>query len=298
MRVSGSTTIVGVVGWPVGHSLSPLMHNAAFEAMGLDWRYVPFAVKPDNLERATGSLAALGIRGINVILPHKTAIIPFLDNVDELARLTDAVNTVVQADGALTGYNTDVDGFARSLTEAGVETQGASAALLGAGGAARAVAVALARLKVREIVVVGRTPKRAEGVAGLVERVPAAESRASWVPWTDEHLARAVGGADLVVNATSIGMYPKQDDPSPVPEDLLRPEQTVCDIVYRPLWTQLLQAARRRGCRCVGGAKMLVYQGALGFRLWTGQEPPVNVMEDALAGALGGAGGRSDDASA
>jgi len=286
MRVSGSSTIVGVIGWPVGHSLSPPMQNAAFEAMGLDWCYVPFAVAPDNLERATGSLAALGIRGVNVVLPHKTAIIPFLDQVDELARLTDAVNTVAQDEGVLTGYNTDVDGFAQSLAAEGVEARGASAVLLGAGGAARAVAAALARSGVREIVVVGRTPARAQAVAELAGRVAGTPARARWLPWTEAQLAQAVGEADLLVNATSIGMFPHQDEPPPVPEALLRPEQTVCDIVYRPLWTRFLEAARRRGCRCVGGAKMLVYQGALAFRIWTGQEPPVPVMERALLAEL------------
>jgi len=284
--VSGSSTLVGVIGWPVSHSLSPQMHNAAFEAMGLDWYYVPFAVAPDNLERATGSLAALGIRGVNVVLPHKTAIIPFLHKVDELARLTDAVNTIAQDGGVLAGYNTDVDGFAQSLQAEGVPVEGVSAVLLGAGGAARAVAVALARSGVREVVVVGRTPKKAEAVAGLVGRVPGSRARGAWVPWTEPELARAVAGADLVVNVTSIGMYPHQDEPSPIPERLLRPGQTVCDIVYRPLWTRLLQAARGRGCRCVGGAKMLVYQGARAFRIWTGLEPPVDIMEKALAAAL------------
>ena len=293
------------MGWPVEHSLSPVMHNAAFAALGLDWVYVPLPVAPGHVREAVQGLRALSFVGASVTIPHKQAVIPWLDEVSAAAQAIGAVNTLVVRDGRLLGENTDWLGFLASLREAGVEPAGRRALILGAGGAARAVVYALVSVGA-EVVVVNRTLARAEvlarelmelggtqensgelgGVAEYTEGVPQSSPEFLRVPIqlapTVEAAVNLFSSIDLVVNTTSVGMWPRIDE-SPWPEAVpLPPSAVVCDLVYNPLETQLLKSARSSGCRVVDGLGMLIHQGAAAFELWTGVEAPVKVMREEL----------------
>jgi shikimate dehydrogenase len=286
MHVTGKTRLVGVFGFPVGYSLSPQMHNAAFEALGLDWCYVAFEVPPAALEAAVKSIAALNLAGVNVTIPHKEAALHLVDEMDELARLTGAVNMITNSGGRLKGYNTDVEGFRTALQLSGVVAAGKNALVLGSGGAARAVAVSLALAGVSRLVVVGRTLSRAQEVARLARQVSPSGIESDTAVWEQQAIGAAIHSADILVNATPIGMHPRQDEPPPITAEWLGPHIAVCDLVYHPRRTRLLQEAEKAGCKVVEGVPMLVSQGAVSFRLWTGQEPPAEVMEQALVQAL------------
>jgi shikimate dehydrogenase len=281
--IDGRTKLVGVMGWPVAHSLSPPMHNAAFDALHLSWRYVPCPVPPAQVGAALAGLFALGFAGVNVTVPHKQAVIPHLAALSDAARAIGAVNTiVVGADGTLYGDNTDADGFLASLREAGCDPRGARVALLGAGGAARAVAYALATAGASQIGLWNRTPARAQAIVDdLRPLFPGTTLTAS--PSFDDLDVR---DADLIVNCTSVGMWP-HDDASPWPSERPLPADClVVDLIYRPQETLFLRQARAAGARTLNGVGMLVHQGAAAFRLWTGVAPPVEVMREALLTAL------------
>ncbi|MBA2443634.1 MAG: shikimate dehydrogenase [Rubrobacter sp.] len=280
----GRTRLLGVMGHPIGHSLSPRMHNAAFAAArgpdggGLEYAYVPLDVRPGDLPDAVRGLRALGFLGFNVTMPHKAAILPLLDELDESARVAEAVNTVEVRESGLKGLNTDGSGFLEACREAGVELAGRSVLLLGAGGAAAAVAVALLREGVGALGIANRTPGRAEGLRRkLREMSPEAEVRAQGL----EGLGEAVAGAEVLVNTTYLGM--KDDDPLPVPEEHLRGDLVICDAVYRAGGeTALVRRAGERGARTVSGGRMLLYQGVEAQRVWLGREPDVAAMSRAL----------------
>ena len=286
MEITGTTRLVGVFGYPVKHSLSPPMHNAAFRALGLDWCYVPFEVEPQRLAEATRGVAALGMVGVNVTIPHKEAMASLIDELRGDAQALGAVNTVHCDGGRLIGYNTDGDGFLGSLASIGFDPAGKVAAVLGAGGASRAVCLALAHAGAGEIRVANRTSRRSEELTRLVSQVAERGSIITTVAWGRDGIGQALRGADLLVNATSVGMWPDQEKMPPVRQEDLRAELVVCDLVYRPLETSLLRQAAGRGCLTLGGAKMLALQGAVSFRIWTGVEPPVEVMEQALLEGL------------
>ena len=286
MKITGRTTAVGVFGYPVAHSLSPQMHNAAFEHLGMDWCYLPFAVAPENLEQAVRALPALGIPGVNVTIPLKERALRAVDEVMPPANLVGAVNTIHCQEGKLVGYNTDVEGFTRSLLERGEEVSGRTAVVLGAGGAARAAVVALARMGAARIWVVARRLEQGARTAELARQAaPGAQGAA--IAWEQEAVHSAVGAAEMLVNATPIGMYPRPTETA-VAEDWLRAGMLVYDMVYNPARTGLLAGAEQRGCRVVGGLRMLVLQGAAAFTIWTGRAAPVEVMQQALVEALGG----------
>jgi len=278
-RIDGETSLVGLIGHPVSHSLSPQMHNASFAALGLNYVYVPLDVPPEELEAGVRGLRALGFRGFNVTMPHKERVCALVDRLDEAARISGAVNTVaVEEDGSLLGMNTDGSGFLLACREAGVEPSGRVALVAGAGGAAAAVAVALLRAGLSELRIANRTPGRA---LGLRERLGGLGGRVEVFPLSG--LAEAAGGADILVNATYLGM--RAGDPLPFPEELLRPGVAVCDAVYRPgKSTALVRAARRRGLAAVPGELMLLYQGVEAQRAWTGVDPDVGAMRRALSG--------------
>lgn len=287
--LSGRTRVVGVFGDPVEHSLSPPMHNAAFSALNLDWAYVPFHVKPESLGDAVRGVAALGMAGVNVTVPHKVRVIEHLDEVDEEARLIGAVNTVVNRSGRLVGYNTDGRGFLRSLErQGGASPQGASVVIVGAGGAAQAIACSFALHGASRVTIANRTREKAESLARRIS----AHTRAEGISLDPEELAPRLAGADIVVHTTSVGMYPNHEVPPPIPAELLSPHTLVCDIVYTPRETSLIAAARSRGCRVVTGEGMLAYQGAIAFELWTGREAPEDVMLDTLRAHLEARDGR------
>lgn len=284
--VAGHPRLLGVIGYPVGHSLSPVMHNAAFRDQNMNFYYGAFAVEPGQLAAALEGVRALGFLGLNVTIPHKEAVIPLLDEVAPTARQVGAVNTIVNRGGRLIGYNTDGWGFLSSLEEAGVNPKGLNAVILGAGGAARAIAVHLARAGAAQITISNRTPERAAAVAAEVRkavpevRIQAIEARSSLE-------AIALSEARLVVNCTPLGMQGDHVGESAVADiGLLPSDAVVYDTVYRPAETRLLREARERGLLTVGGLGMLVHQGACSWEYWFGRRGPVSVMYKAAAAAL------------
>ncbi len=273
-EISGKTKICGLIGDPVEHTMSPAMHNAAYKKMGLDYIYLPFRVKPEQLAQAVDGLRALNVRGFNVTIPHKVSVIPLLDGLDPLAEKIGAVNTVVNNDGELRGYNTDSAGFLKALLENGIEPEGKKVVVLGAGGASRAITYVLAE-KGAHLTVLNRQLELdwAEDIARLIHKDLGREVKVMELG----HLAEALEGADILVNATSVGMSPAVEE-SPVPAPLLRPGLVVFDIVYNPIVTRLLREAGLAGARTIGGVDMLAWQGALAFEKWTGQTAPVDLM--------------------
>jgi shikimate dehydrogenase len=275
--ISGRTGILGVIGHPVSHSGSPAMHNAALESTGLDYVYVAFTVPPEGAEGVGDAMRALNIRGLNVTVPHKQTVISCLDEVSQEAQAIGAVNTIDHRDGRLYGHNTDAYGLVASLREeGGLQRLPAKVALLGAGGAARAILYALlAAEEVEHVALLNRTIARAESLAMDLN----AGSRVTVQPLAE---TTALADAGLVINSTSIGMEPDAEA-SPLGDGAgLHDGMVVVDIVYKPLETRLLQQARVAGARTVDGLGMLVHQGARAFELWTGVAPPVDVMRNAL----------------
>lgn len=272
--ISGKTKICALIGDPVEHSMSPVMHNTAFQKLGLDYLYIPFQVKPEGLPQAVAGLKGLNVAGFNITIPHKVAVIPLLDVLDPLAEKIGAVNTVVNNNGKLRGYNTDAEGFLRALLERGIYPQGKNIVILGAGGAARAIAYILAEKGAR-LTVLNRQQELdwAENIAQLILDELHQEIKVFEL----SNIVNMLPGANLLVNATSVGMSPG-DDVSPVPAGLLDKVPAVFDVVYNPLETKLLKEAAAAGAQTIGGVDMLVWQGALAFEKWTGQRAPVDLM--------------------
>ncbi len=269
MKISGKTRVVGLFGYPVEHSLSPAMHNAAFDYLNLDYCYVTFSVRPDLLRDAVNSVKALNLRGVNVTVPHKEKVIPFLDEINEEASFIGAVNTILNSEGALIGHNTDGRGFMESLSEADIPTEGKNALIIGAGGASRAISYYLSK-KTGRLDIFDIDTDKADR---LVKDLSALRSNVSRRKGLD-----SLEGVDIIVNATPLGL--KETDPYPVNVSLITGRMTVCDLIYRE--TPLLQAAAEKGSKTLSGLGMLLHQGVLAFELWTGIKPPVNVMRSAL----------------
>ena len=275
-RAGARTRLAAVIGSPVRHSLSPAMHNAAFAELGLDWVYVACEVAPGAVPAAFVGARALGFGGLSVTIPHKAAALAEVDEATAVARAVGAVNTVVpRRDGRLLGENTDGPGFLASLADEGFDPAGRPCAVLGAGGAARAVVHALAGAGAKEVVVINRTALRAEEVATLAATAGRVGTPAD------------VEAVDLVVNATPLGLAGSDGDALPLDPDLLGPRQLVVDLVPNPAVTALMREALARGARVAGGLGMLVHQGALAFELWTGRPAPVEVMRAAAVQAVG-----------
>jgi shikimate dehydrogenase len=284
LPLSGKTNIVGLIGWPTGHSVSPRMHNAAFAALGLDWCYVPLPVATEpgtRIAEAVSGLRALGLRGANVTIPHKQAVIPYLNYLTPAAQAIGAVNTiVVQADGSLLGDNTDAPGFVADLREHEVDPQNKHVLVVGAGGSARAVVYGLASAGAASITIANRTEERAcELVTTLQGQVPACPLRACAFP---DGIAAVAAQSDVIINCTSLGMTPNLEGLPWLPDLPFRPSQAVYDLVYNPRKTRLLAQAEQDGAQAIGGIGMLVWQGAIAFERWTGIVPPVDVMRQAI----------------
>jgi len=271
------TRLFGVIGHPIAHSLSPAMHTAALRALRVDGCYGAFEVPRRFLRPMLHALVLAGVEGLNVTVPLKEAVIPLLDRLDPAARAIGAVNTIVIRQRRLTGHNTDATGFQHALTEVLGSVHGGRVLLLGAGGAARAVVWALAELKPQAIMVANRTPEKAGRLIRWLRGRATAGCMS--VGWRDSALRAAVQDADLVVNATTVGMRP--GDGSPINPAWLRRGTRVYDLIYHRD-TRLVRGARRRGCVAAGGVSMLLYQGAESLRLWLHRQPPVEVMRKAL----------------
>jgi shikimate dehydrogenase len=277
--IDGRTQLVGLMGWPVAHSLSPAMHNAAFDALGLNWRYVPLPVPPGLVEIAVKGLGALGFRGANVTVPHKRVVMPMLDVTGSNAQALGAANTLLTARDAkgkliVHGFNTDSKGFVGALREGNFEPEAnEDAVVVGAGGAARAVVFGLLWSGMGKITILNRSPERAQALVADLGRGPREAIRLRALPLTPETLIESTRAAHLLVNATTLGMWPHGDgsiwpDGVPLPAHL-----TVFDLVYTPLETRLLRQARISGARAIDGLGMLVRQGAIAFEMWTGEGP-------------------------
>jgi shikimate dehydrogenase len=277
-RISGKTRLLALIGQPVGHSLSPAMHNAAFVADGLDFVYVCLDVDPGELLAAVRGLEALKLRGFNVTMPHKRAMVPLVDELDEEARISGALNTVVIEASGLRGFNTDGGGMVMACQEAGIELSGRSVLLLGAGGTAAAIAVAFGKAGVGELHIANRNVERA---AQLRDDLHETGMKGLAVHPLDA-LQKTVPDAEVVINATPLGM--RGGDPMPVPSGYVRKGRAFCDAVYRPgSQTPLVRLARERGATVVVGDRMLLYQGVLAQKLWTGREPNVKAMDRAIS---------------
>ncbi len=276
--IGAKTKLLALIGDPVGHSLSPAMHNAAFAADRLDFVYVALNVTSDDLPAAVRGAAALGLRGFNVTMPHKRAMVPLVDELDEGARISGAVNTVVIEGRTLRGFNTDGPGMVEACREAGIGLEGQGVLLLGAGGAAASVAAAFCDAGIEELRIVNRNPEHAATLADKLREV--GKSAEIEVQPTGA-LDRSVR-APIIVNTTPLGM--RDGDPLPLPPEYLDGGAAVVDAVYRPgAETALVRMARERGANVVTGQRMLLYQGVLAQRLWTGRQPNVAAMDGALS---------------
>jgi len=282
--MQGRSEVCCLIGDPVEHTLSPLLHNTAFQRLGLNYVYVAFKVEKGMLEKAVEGARALSIRGLNVTIPHKVEIIKYLDEVEELAERIGAVNTVVNEGGKLVGYNTDGPGALKALHDGGFNPRGKSVLIVGAGGAARAIAYYVAKEKPSEITFLNRSLDRAEELSRKISREIGVSAKAVGLSY--DSLKDALEDADLLINCTSVGMAPNIEE-TLIPKTLLRRDMTVMDIVYNPMYTRLLRDAADVGCRIVFGVDMLVNQAALSFEIWTGLKAPVEEMKEAALKALG-----------
>lgn len=282
MNITGRTAVAGVVGHPVRHSLSPVIHNAGFASLGMDWVYGAFDLAPGAASEGLAAMRALGIRGLSVTMPHKTEMARLADEISPAAARLESVNTLtLQDSGRIRGDSTDGDGLVSSLRAADIDVAGRRVVLLGAGGAARSVLDALLRHGVSRVDIANRTVAAAERAAALDPLRCAVVGDGSAV-------ADAVSTGDLIVNATSVGMdrSPEDGTASPIEPDWLKTHHVVVDLVYHPLETALLRGAAQRGCRTVDGLGMLIHQAALQQQIWTGHFPDVGAMTAAARAAL------------
>jgi len=285
VTISGKTCVYAVIGDPVEHSLSPAIQNAAFNALNLDFIYTAFKVKSSEVATALAAMRVLGICGLNVTMPHKAAVIPHLDWIDESAKFLNSVNTICHKEGKLLGYSTDGIGALKALKKNKVDPYGKKVVMLGAGGAARAIAYTLIQ-EVKELVVLNRTVSEVKKLADLLEckfnKKIIIDSLSS------EVVEEKISNADILLNTTSVGMKPNIQ--SLVAPNSLRSDLAVMDIVYSPFETQLVKDAKAVGAKVVNGVEMLIYQGAASFEIWTGYQAPVHVMRKTVLDQLTGRG--------
>lgn len=281
MTITGTTKLLGVIGYPIEHSLSPVMHNAAIAALGVDYVYLAFPVKPAEFETAIAGLGASGVQGFNLTIPHKQLILPLLHETSEIAQAVGAVNTVWRTESGWHGTNTDVEGFLAPLQHLKRNWSQATATVLGNGGAARAVVAACTQLGFKAIHVVGRNPEKLQQFQLSWVRSPLTPPLSVY-PW--ESLSIVLPQTTVLVNTTPIGMHPHVDQ-SPIREAdmaLLPPEAIAYDLIYTPRPTKFLEQSAKQGLKTLDGLAMLVQQGAAALRIWLQQDVPVDVMERSL----------------
>ncbi|MGO9953934.1 MAG: shikimate dehydrogenase [Dissulfurispiraceae bacterium] len=274
MKISGKTRIVGLFGYPVEHSLSPDMHNAAFSYLNLDYCYVTFPVHPDSLGDAVRGIKALSLGGINVTVPHKEKVMAFLDEINEEAQFIGAVNTIKNEGGKLTGFNTDGRGFMQSLAEADIEIRKKNVLIVGTGGASRAIGFYLCK-EASQVHLYDVDSLKAEALAKHLYGV---RQNADTIDASSKNSVEFMAGMDIIINATPLGLRP--GDSSPIDISRINKEHIVCDLIYRE--TPLLRAAAEKGCKTMHGLGMLLWQGVIAFEIWTGIRPPADVMKKAL----------------
>jgi len=282
LKINGQTKLYGIIGDPVEHSLSPVIQNAAFEYLKLNCIYVAFHVKQTELRSAINGMRSLKIHGFNVTMPHKTDVLPLIDEVEKTATKIRAVNTIKNFNGRLIGYNTDGVSVLKALEKNGIRLSGKKVVVLGAGGAGRAIAYALAS-KVEELVILNRTELKAQRLAKELQ----AESKAtiSYGKLNDETLRRTLKDANVIINATSVGMHPYENE-TPINKKLFNAAVTVFDLVYSPLKTRLLKEAEAQDAKTLNGLHLLVHQGAESFKIWTARDAPLDVMWKTLTRTL------------
>ncbi|MDA8388970.1 MAG: shikimate dehydrogenase [Nitrospiraceae bacterium] len=275
MKITARTKLLALFGHPAGHSLSPDMHNAAFEQMGLDYCYLALEVKPGDLPDAVRAVRAFGMRGVNITVPHKEKVIPLLDEIDEEAAFIGAVNTIVNTDGRLKGHNTDGRGFMRLLDEEGVDVSGKNVFVCGAGGGSRAISYYLSE-KAASLRIFDLDGDKLEKLVSDLGRI---RNNVRTAPGgVKDMVVKDMGGVDLFINATPLGL--KQTDPMPADPSAFPPGTVVGDLIYRE--TPLLREAKKAGLKTFNGLGMLLWQGVLASELWTGVRPPHEVMRSAL----------------
>ncbi len=275
--ITGKTSLFGIYGYPVEHTFSPGMHNAAFKKIGMNACYVPFSVNPDQLKNAVRAIIPLGLRGINITVPHKQHVIAYLDELSKEADLIGAVNTVQIVDGKLKGHNTDGRGFIRALrVDAGYDPKRKTVLLIGSGGAARAVGFSLALAGVHKIFLHDVDTRKANTLARDIRQKTGIDAQSL----SAAALAAAAEEAGCLINATPLGL--KKHDPLPLKREAIKKRHLVCDLVYNPPETGFLKAAKERGAKRLSGLGMLLYQGVIAFEIWTGVKAPVPVMKKAL----------------
>lgn len=278
-RIKGTTRLISILGNPVKHSKSPQMHNRSFEKLGLDFAYMPFEI--EELGKAVGAMKILNAKGFNITMPYKGQVMEFLDEIDRAADMIGSVNTVLNKDGKLIGYNTDGKGFVKSLEERKVKFKDEKIVILGAGGAARAIAIQLALDSAGEIVIVNRTIEKAERITNIINKeIPKVKARS--IILDEGRLKEELKDAKILINTTPIGMEATLGK-SPIEKlDTLHRDLFVSDIIYDPAKTKFLSQAERAGCKTMNGLGMLVYQGAIAFKIWTDVDMPQSLIEDML----------------
>ena len=288
MAIDANTRLYCIIGNPVSHSMSPAIHNAAFEKEGINAAYVAFHV--GDLDDAVRGMRALGISGASVTIPHKVSIIPLLDRIDEVARMIGAVNTVVREGDDLVGHNTDGPGAARALKDAGIMLSARSVAMIGSGGAARAIAFTLAaRENIASLAILSVIAPELNKLVDEIRKSAGmkVEGHLLESPGSGETpLRRALDGADILINASPVGMHP-DNDKTPVPSSMLRPDLCVFDAVYNPLETRLIKESKSIGAKTISGVEMFINQGALQFEMWTGKKAPIALMRKIVMEKLG-----------
>lgn len=279
-RISGHTGLLAVIGSPVGHSASPAMYNYSFQRLGLDYAYVAFDIKTEEVKDAIAAMKTFKMRGCNVTMPCKTEVVKYMDELSPAARIIGAVNTIVNDGGRLTGHITDGEGFVNNLKDHGIDVAGKKITIAGGGGAATAIQVQCALDGAREIVIFNRTVVKAEETAAKVRReVPSCKVSVYDIADTAK-MTEEIGASDIFVNATSVGMAPNEGESVVKDLSAFRPGLVVTDIVYNPIETKLLKDAKAAGCTCVGGKGMLLWQGVSAFKLYTGEDMPVAEVKE------------------
>ncbi|MGD9676751.1 MAG: shikimate dehydrogenase [Vulcanibacillus sp.] len=274
--INSETKLIGLIGDPISHSKSPIMHNTMLDKLGLNYRYLAFNVSHRRLEQAIDGIRALNIKGINVTIPHKVNVMKYLDDISEEAKRIGAVNTIVNRDGRLIGYNTDGEGYVRSLVEeTGIKLEGKRVMLLGAGGAAKAIAYTLSMRNLDSIVIVNRNLDKAAELKDVIGK------NASTVSVGIDEINDYINDAEIIINTTSIGLYPDIEE-SLIDKELIKPSHLVSDIIYNPLITKLLIDADNKGAMVHTGLGMFIYQGAIAFEKWTGVYPDTKFMRDTV----------------